>query len=695
VTKAKKHHNAKDRIPTRTLLPLVAIGGSLAVTPAIALELGEAVVQSNLGQPLRASIAYALAPSEMLSNTCVSISAGRSTGGLPGIGPSTISITDRAILISGKTLVREPMVGARVTINCPYTPNLSREYMMFVDPAGVTTQPVASAAPVTTAEQPVASAAPVTTAEQPVASAAPVTTAEPVASAAPVTAAEPVAPAAPAARPEAAPQPVASAPAVAPRAAPPIDKTPIGQSTRYQVQVGDTLGEIVGRIENRSMKLWPAVNTVFAANPDAFIGNDPNKLKAGSWLTIPSFDGTAPVISAAPVETTAEPVAVEPALEPASVVSSQTVEDVATTTDNATVYEIGAFEETTAADSTADLKPGDIVVDNTVVETTETITIPDTQLEGPQTTATSPNVPTAIVNTGARGDTTSTFMWLVGGGLAIIIGLLLFGRRARSRFAWKPPADTAAIPDHDDHQDAIATDEAVADEIVLDDSPTAENLVLDADLSIGTGLSDGVEVDVADDFVFSATTELDIEFPFDPVAEDANGETDIIPPMSRDVDSILEDEVLPEDDDYEMSVTLDATKMPQPEDATVRDFQAVEVETVNESLSSGIYTINEEVDLGILEQDYEDELTATQALNMEVERAAAELANNRDDLTLELPVQSDDDTGEFEAAFSPDDTNALTVNMAVEDGTAEMLVANDDASDDMDVDDETVETKIG
>jgi hypothetical protein len=135
--------------------------------------------------------------------------------------------------------------------------------------------------------------------------------------------------------------------------------------------------------------------------------------------------------------------------------------------------------------------------------------------------------------------------------------------------------------------------------------------------------------------------------------------------------------------------------MPQPEDATVRDFQAVVVETVNESLSSGIYTINEEVDLGILEQDYEDELTATQALNMEVERAAAELANNRDDLTLELPVQSDDDTGEFEAAFSPDDTNALTVNMAVEDGTAEMLVANDDASDDVDVDDETVETKIG
>ena len=30
-----------------------------------------------------------------------------------------------------------PMNGTRVTINCPYTPNLSREYMLFVDPAPV------------------------------------------------------------------------------------------------------------------------------------------------------------------------------------------------------------------------------------------------------------------------------------------------------------------------------------------------------------------------------------------------------------------------------------------------------------------------------------------------------------------------------------------------------------------------------
>ena len=136
VTRAKRN-DAKDRAMSRNLLPLVALGGGLAATPAAALELGDVSVQSNLGQPLRASIAYALAPNEMLSSACVSVSAGQSTGGLPGIGNSTVSITERAIVITGQTAVREPMLGARVTINCPYTPNLSREYMLFVDPAPV------------------------------------------------------------------------------------------------------------------------------------------------------------------------------------------------------------------------------------------------------------------------------------------------------------------------------------------------------------------------------------------------------------------------------------------------------------------------------------------------------------------------------------------------------------------------------
>ena len=148
-----KQTDAKDRAQTRNLLPLVALGGGLATAPAMAVELGELTVQSSLGQPLRASIAYALAPNEMVSDTCVSLSSGRSTGGLPGIGASSIRITESAIVITGQSAIREPMLGARVTINCPYTPNISREDMLFVDPAPVAQAQADTAAPVARPEE--------------------------------------------------------------------------------------------------------------------------------------------------------------------------------------------------------------------------------------------------------------------------------------------------------------------------------------------------------------------------------------------------------------------------------------------------------------------------------------------------------------------------------------------------------------
>ena len=658
-----KQLDAKDRATTRTLIPLVALGGGLAAGPAAALELGDLTVQSHLGQPLRASIAYALAPNEMLSDTCVSVSAGQSTSGLPAIGGNSVRITQRAIVITGSTAIREPMLGTRVTVNCPFTPNLSREYMLFVDPAPV---------------------------------------------------AEAHAAAAPVARPEAAPvtRPVPQAPAS--RRAP-VDTTPIGQATRYQVQPGDTLGDIVRRIENRSMALWPAVDLVFEANRGAFIDNDPNKLKAGTWLTIPSFDGTAPVLASPATEVvTAEPTApsvteISTGLVPADE-SPAATEPTVTAVDSAiSAYDTTTIEEPVVTDSTADLQPGDIVLDSGAGET---IAIPDTELEGPQTTATSPNVPTAIVSTGSRSESTSLLAWLIGGGLAIIAALILFGRRLRGGLGSTPVGAAAETPQR------RATDEAIADADydIEDDSPTEENLVLDADLVTGSGFEQGTNVDVNQDFGFAATTDLDIELPFEPEAPVADSGTDIIPPVGDSVESILESEVLPEDDDYDMSVIVDATKMPQPEDVTERDLQAVEVGADGETPVSGNYTISQEVDYDILEQDYEEELTATQALNQEIERAAAELADDLNektaempadeataemppasvselDATAELPTEKDEKTAEFEASYDPNDTNAVTVNMSSEDKTTEMPVANDDETAEMEISGGTVDTK--
>ncbi|MDJ0793953.1 MAG: hypothetical protein QNI98_06860 [Woeseiaceae bacterium] len=660
-------NKAKDRAATRSLLPLVAIGGGLAAAPASALELGDLTVQSNLGQPLRASIAYALAPNEMLSDTCVSVSPGRSTSGLPGLGSNTIRITERAILISGTSAIREPMLATRVTINCPYTPNLSREYMLLVDPAGVELTPAAASAP---------------------------------------TAAAPI---------EAAPAPQTT-PVQRARA---VDNTPIGQSTRYQVKIGETLGDIAGRIENRTMKLWPAVDLIFQMNPDAFIDSDPNKLKAGAWLTIPSLDGsTAPVVAAdvpAPAETTAAPV-VEPAATEASAYEPPVVEATA----EATPVETVATE--TLVGATADLKPGDVILadDNPFVERTgeptSTVIIPDTELEGPQTTSESPNVPTAIISTGSRSESTSLLAWLIGGGLAVIIGLLLFGRRIRERFGSTPIAPVAAHPqrratDHTEELVAVA-DETIEEEVydLEDDSPTEENLTLDAELVMGTGFDDSSDMEVAEDIGYPSPTEVDIELPFEPEPV-VDVETDIIPPVRAEIESILESEVLPDDEDYDMSVIMDATQMPQPEDVTKHDLKAVKVGASDDTLVTDNYTISKEVDYDILEQDYEEELSATQALNQEIARAAAELADNLDepeddDVTSEMPMasvteldvtasleQPEDDTAEMEQSHDPSETGAVTVNMTADDKTAEMPAAGNDDTVEMDVEGGKVDTK--
>jgi hypothetical protein len=609
----------KDRVNARSLLPLVALGGGLAAAPVNALELGELTVHSSLGQPLRASIAYALAPSETLSESCVTINASRSATGLPGIGGNTVTITSRAIVITGTRAVREPMLGTAVTINCPYTANLSREYMLFLDPGAIS-----EARSEKTIPTPVQPAMP--------------RTATSAASAKPATASD----------------------------------VPIGQATRYRVQPGDTLYDIARRIENRSIALSPAVNRIHAMNPDAFINGDVNLLKAGSWLAIPSFDGATAIIG--PTADTADvPAGTRTGIEPIDTFVPAAHVETATVYDPVSLGK-SAFtplEEPAIADSTADLKPGDVILDGMILDAAERVVIPDTELEGPQTASTSPNVPTAIIDTGTPTESTSLLTWLIGSGLALTAALLLFGRRLRALFGSKlvgPNATRSAVREH------LRTEKAgdASDGHAIDDeSPPAENIALDA------RLQQDVDIDLVQDFDFAATAELDFELPFEPETPLHDDDADILPPRLANTASILDSEVLREEekdeeqeDYYEMSVITDATRMPLPEDATERDLKAVAVESGNAGENSESVTIIQEADYEILEQDYEDELSATQVLHLEIERAAAELASGLND--------SGDGSVTPATTEGRDDTTAVTINMSLEDGTADLAVANDD-----------------
>lgn len=544
----------------RRLHALVAVGGSLAALPAGAIELGDLTVHSNLGQPLRASIAYALAPTEQLFGDCISLRPGATASGLPNVGRATISVANGVIKLTGNTAIREPMVAAHLRVSCPYSANISREYMLFVDPQVVTYE---QAEVVVQPVMPVAKAA------------------------------------------------VAPAPSRPAARRPVTVQKDIKAAQRYQVRPGESVSLIAQRIENRGVGLWAAVDAIFAANPEAFIDDDPNKLKAGAWLVVPNFGSGEPIVTENTFPVVAD-----------------------------------------GADSTAGNVA--IVLDEIVAEAvvepsaTEVVIIPDTELAAPESTSTSPNVVTAAattktVATVATRDSGSSswWLWLAGGGVAIALALILFGRRSRTR-----PAAFAAVASNENlgrrSTDTTDTEQLAAvsvDYDLINELPTTEDTILDADLILGTGLNNGTDMD---------GSTPDIELPT--VAADH---------------PILEHEIMPVDDH-------------------------------NETMITDSYTINREVNFEVLEQEYEDEMTATQALNEEITRAATELASltNDDenaapgdetavlhlasvtelDVTSHLPSQQqtigdDEDTGINEI---------LTEKLSIEDNTIEMPAAEND-----------------
>jgi hypothetical protein len=659
---------------TRTILPaLLAVSGGIASAPATALELGEINVQSTIGQPLRASIAFALAPNEQIADYCVALSPGAAASGMPSISQATISVANGVISLKGDTAIREPLMTTRLNVTCPYTPKLSREYMLFIDPARPAEQLVV----------------------QPQSSIQPATSNSPAATTNAVT---------------------PSANRVSPRRAAAISSpigSPIDGSVRYRVQPADSLSEIAQRIENRPVGLWSAVAQIFDANPNAFLDADPNRLKAGSWLTIPDFgpdalfvQNTTPVepvavaVDAASANTAIQSIVAVETIAVESAPADTPVVDIAaaitnTSVDESFVDDTGVLEP--AASPISQLQPGDIIL--------------DTDLAAP-TTATSPNVPVAniLTNNDSVPASTNWLIWLVGSGIALIAGLLMFGRRNRQSPA-PIPAESSA-----ERRKRRSTDSGITEELnavanvdfdIADDSPTHENLVLDADLEIGTGLDKGTEVDVAQDFGFAVTTHLDLELPDESAAVPDQPETDIIAAPSIARESILESEILPDDDDYDMSVIMDATKIPLPEEVTERDLKAIFVNNDDETLISGDYTVSKEVDYDILEQDYQDEMTATQVLNMEIEKAVAErVEEDAIELTSEMPlatVTHIDKTanlpiGNEDEHADLDDTGVnpeFTEEMLADEKTVEMPAPKDDETVEMTVESGEVDTKAG
>ncbi len=272
----------------------------LASTAADALELGEARVQSALGDPLHVEIPVKVAANENLRSECLSLVSGNA--GLPSFSNATATLRSGTIHIRSSQVVREPLLGLNLRVNCTGAPHLIRSYQLFVDPRPLT---------------------------------APIASAPNVARSTPDTAVrrEPV--------------PRATSPRVS-KIARGLEGTEVTGGSRYEVRVGDTLSGIAARIDDRDVSLWQAVDQIFAANPHAFDNGDVNLLRAGATLVIPAMGGAV-----------AEPVAAKPApVTPPTIapVVSENLDTAFTAIDTPSI-DVGADVSDIASPAAADTQP--------------------------------------------------------------------------------------------------------------------------------------------------------------------------------------------------------------------------------------------------------------------------------------------------------------------------------------------------
>jgi hypothetical protein len=551
------------------------------------------------------------------------------------------------------------MMSLQLTVDCPYTPHLRRDFLLMLDPAVSSVN-----GPIVNAER-----------ERPAPAA---TTDERVT----------------AILPHRAERAIRARTAV---------RHDLAANSYYRVRPGDSLSSIAARIDNRNVGLWAAVNALFRANPAAFVNNDIDQLKAGVTLAIPAVLGASgPVESIAtayeapgsdiPAQTHASSVqgaALAPVQADVSLDSGSSSGGNSAAPDTAGPATAAPHPATDTNSPFVDAIPGkqfDAGASGTVAAANGkeyANTRPEKRIEP----TTAPPVP--IVGNQVGADTVSGkgslnwLLWLGGSGVAIFLGLLLFGRVFRERIG-RLSNDLPQQRRGSDHGEVTDND---SDMDLSDTLSQVELVTLDASLDDGSGFSSTMDIDLAQDFGFASSgdysNDLDLEIDSTPGKDSNQPSTDIIQPIRVDQSIVVEREILPEnvDGNYDMSMIVDVTQQTFDEsDASTRDLQAVAISSLDVNVDdASADTLMDGTGYDILEQDYEAELTATQALNREISEAARSQSQDLDadiaEVTNELPrAGSDSVTVEMPAsASSATDTDITQASMAHDlEGTAEI-----------------------
>jgi len=273
-----------NRLPIASSIVLATILALLA-GPATALGLGQIQVKSQPGQPLLAEIPIISSDPAELQGLEVRL-APPETFERVGLQPPTDDVSalhfEPALDARGNPVIRvtsavplqQPLLTFLVEVNSNGI-RLVREVSALLDAPRTVAAPMQppiqapAVAPSNTIIRPVE--APVATAPLPAPAPAPVV---PAPTPTPVTAIPP--------SPAAIPAPVAVA-AAAPAVAPAAEYGPVRQ--------GQTLSQIAGQLDTApGYSLDQTMLALLRTNPDAFIGDDINRLKKGAVLRVPQAD---------------------------------------------------------------------------------------------------------------------------------------------------------------------------------------------------------------------------------------------------------------------------------------------------------------------------------------------------------------------------------------------------------------------
>ena len=257
----------------------VAVAAGLHVSDAWALALGRLSVQSALGEPLRAEIDVpSLTESEAsslqvgIANADAFRAAGMDMNAV--LGEVQVRLQRRAdgravLTLQSSRPISEPFLDLIIEANWS-SGRLVRGYTMLFDPPALRAAPAPAPLLPGTAAAPAPAPAPATRPLPPA-----------------------VAPAAPAARAESspAPAPAPRQPAARPAPAPAADT----DSRQVTVQRGDTAGRIAAVHKSPTVSLDQMLLALLRNNPQAFIGNNVNRMRAGAVLNLPGENDAASI----------------------------------------------------------------------------------------------------------------------------------------------------------------------------------------------------------------------------------------------------------------------------------------------------------------------------------------------------------------------------------------------------------------